>query len=233
MQKKPSFDFWYAVNNTEVVLLPARHLETFGTTVLHYHMISELMDSVDQVRIREGRMQAGQPKIITPEAYSRVLLDGFGDEARKYIDWLRENEKEIRVLQYGYQLQQESFSEHIVTDKLPAVVERVRKAVTEKNDPLCAVVIGVDQPWDVCLIKLFADIVRGSAGTNIAQLNQRRMFERVDGVPRGIRQEIEDDFLAASRDSSKIGKLAEKLRRNGLFSAYEDRFFSLVKASRP
>jgi hypothetical protein len=53
MDKKPTqFDFWYAVNNTEVVLAPRRHLETFGNTLINYHMVSELMDNVGQVRVR-------------------------------------------------------------------------------------------------------------------------------------------------------------------------------------
>ncbi len=40
-----SHNFWYAVNNTEVVLMPKSYLETFGTTNLRYHMVSELMDT--------------------------------------------------------------------------------------------------------------------------------------------------------------------------------------------
>ena len=72
-QKKDPFDFWYAVNNTEIVTTPSHHLDTFGSTVLNYHLVSQLMDSVSRVRVRQGRMQANQPKIITPEAYSKTL----------------------------------------------------------------------------------------------------------------------------------------------------------------
>ena len=114
MQERDHLDFWYAVNNTEIVLMPQRHLETFGRTTLKYHLVSELMDVTDQVRIREGRMQANQPQIITPEAYAQTLLEGFGEEASKYIEWLKEHDQ-VRLLQYGYKLKQESFSEHVVT----------------------------------------------------------------------------------------------------------------------
>ena len=34
MDEKRTFDFWYAVNNTEIVLMPSRHPETFGNTIL-------------------------------------------------------------------------------------------------------------------------------------------------------------------------------------------------------
>ena len=87
MDKQPTqFDFWYAVNNTEVVLAPRRHLETFGNTLINYHMVSELMDNVGQVRVREGRMQALRPQIVTPSAYSSMILEGFGEQAEKYLD---------------------------------------------------------------------------------------------------------------------------------------------------
>ncbi|MBN1558246.1 MAG: hypothetical protein JW951_08885 [Lentisphaerae bacterium] len=230
MKKRDPFDFWYAVNNTEIVRLPSRHLETFGTTVLNYHLVSELMDTVDQVRVRQGRMLASQPKIITPEAYSRTLLEGFSEEAEKYVDWLREHEKEIRILQYGYRLKQESFSEHVITDNVEAVTERVKEDVESRNDPLAAVVVGVDEPWDVCLIKLFWEVIQGSARTNIREMARRSLFNDEQGIPRGVRQDLEQEFHAAARDPGLIAPLGRKLQNYGLFEEYQDRFFSLVKS---
>jgi hypothetical protein len=229
MTKRDPFDFWYAVNNTEVVRMPSRHLETFGTTILNYYLVSELMDTVDQVRIRKGRMLANQPKIITPEAYSQTLLEGFSEEASKYVDWLREHEKEIRILQYGYRLKQEAFSEHVVTDNVRTVVDRIKTDVEERKDPLAAVIIGVDDPWDVCLVKLFWEIIQGSARTNIRELATRHMFDDDGGVPVGVRREIEAAFLAASRDPERIGDLGRKLQTYGVFEEYQDRFFSLIR----
>ena len=231
MKPKTQFDFWYAVNNTEIVVMPASQLETFGTTNLNYHLVSELMDSTTQVRVREGRMQASQPEIITPAAYSQVLLEGFGEQAGKYIDWLKEHEKEVRVLQYGYRLKQESFSEHLISDNITTVVERVTAEVKQKADLCHAVIRGVDDPWDVCLVKLFHEVIQRSAKKNFTELSSRQMFEVVDGVPRGVRETIEAAFLAASRDSASIPRLAARLQRSGLFEQYQDRFFALVKAS--
>lgn len=67
---------------------PKRHLETFGNTIINYYLVSELMDAVGKVRVREGRMQALRPQIITPSAYSSTLLEGFGEQAQKYLEWL-------------------------------------------------------------------------------------------------------------------------------------------------
>jgi len=232
MRERDTFDFWYAVNNTEIVLMPARHLETFGVTILNYHLISELMDTVDRIRVREGRMQASQPRIVTPEAYSKTLLEGFGEEASRYIEWLKEHEKEIRILQYGYRLKQESFSEHIISDNMQAVVTRVENEVKAKGDPLSAIVVGVDKPWDVCLIKLFREVIQNSARENIQQLQKEHMFDEIGGIPKAVRKEIEAAFLAASRNPSLINRLGKKLQDYGLFEEYQDRFFSLVKSQK-
>jgi hypothetical protein len=232
MKEKQAFDFWYAVNNTEVITMPSRHLETFGTTILNYHLVSELMDSVDQIRVREGRIRAHQPHIVTPEAYSRTILEGFGDEARQYVDWLKEHEKDVRILQYGYTLRKESFSENIVTDNVKAVLERVQEQVKKSGDPLGAVVHGVDDPWDVCLVKLFWEVIQKSAVPNIRELEQRRMFDDEGGLPRGVRNEIDTAFKAASQNAALINPLARRLQRLGVFEEYQDRFFSLVRAHR-
>lgn len=231
MNDKQAFDFWYAVNNTEVVHMPTRHLETFGTTLLNYHLVSELMDSVSQVRVREGRVLASQPKILTPDAFTKTLLEGFGDEAAKYVEWLRAHEKDLRLLQYGFTLKQEAFSEHVVTDNLPAVVERVKQGVKDRNDPFSAIAVGVDTPWDVCLVKMFFEVANASVKANVMQMEQRHLFDAADPAKRR-RREIEAAFLEASRNPSLIAPLGQRLQRLGVFEEYQDRFFSLVKAGK-
>ena len=230
MSKQPTqFDFWYAVNNTEVIQMPRRHLETFGNTLINYHLVCELMDSTSQVRVREGRMQAMRPQIVTPTAYSSMLLDGFGEQAEKYLEWLREHEDHVRILRYGYTLRQESFSEHVVTDTLSAVVERVQKDVAGRNDPFSAIIKGVDEPWDVCLVRLFWQVIQNSAQANFREMAAKRMFEIQDGLPHGIRDEIESAFLAAGRDVKLIKPLGRLLQQHNVFEQYQDRFFALVQ----
>jgi hypothetical protein len=147
----------------------------------------------------------------------------------KYIDWLRENEDSVRILQYGYSLKQDTFSEQTVTDSLPAVLERVKSDVAAKNDPFSAVIKGVDSPWDVCLVRLFWLVMHASAPLNIRELEQHRMFELKDGIPLGIRDEIEKGFHAATRDASLVKELGKFLQKHGVFEQYQDRFFSLVR----
>jgi hypothetical protein len=230
MSKKPTpFDFWYAVNNTEILVLPKRHLETFGNTLINYTLVSELMDSVGQVRVREGRMQAMRPQIITPAAYSNMVLEGFGEQAERYLEWLREHEDQVRVLRYGYTLKQEAFSEQVLTDSLESVLGRVKEAAAGRRDPFCAVIKGVDTPWDVCLIRLFWQTVQNSAQANIREMSERHLFEMRDGIPMAVREEIDAAFAVAEKDATRIKPLGKLLQDKGVFEHYQDRFFSLVR----
>jgi len=229
MKRIKSDNFWYAVNNTEIVVMPSSYLDTFGATNLRYRLISELMDSVDRIRVREGTIEAFRPKIITPAHYENEILDGFGDAAHKYVDWLRSHAKDLYIIQYGFKLQQKGLSEHIVSGKFEEVVENVKRQVSQAANPTDAVVRGVDDLWDVCLLKLMVDMARNSAPANFNDLHKRRLLENVDGVPRAIREEIEKSFAEAARDPSRAGALYERLRRDGLFEEYEDRFFALVR----
>ena len=79
-----------AVMNTEVVRPPRQNLATFGSTSVYYYLVAEaayneLVKSQDTV-IREGRVIAERPKIVTPSYLSRV--EGFSAEAKKYFEML-------------------------------------------------------------------------------------------------------------------------------------------------
>ena len=48
-------DIHYALETTEVLHEPDRRIDTFGSTSFEFHLVSELMDDVSQVRVRSGR----------------------------------------------------------------------------------------------------------------------------------------------------------------------------------
>jgi len=223
MVSKEHFDFFYALNNTEIVRVPRGRLETFGATVVNYHLVSELMDSVEKVRIREGRIRAHRPEIIVPSSVEETILEGFGAEAARYVEWLRRHENDLLILRYGFKIVKQESNEHIVSDSLAAVVERVKADLDARDDPLDSLLIGVDEPWEVCLLKLMVEVVQNSAAHNASELQRD---------PQGHRREIEREFRAAARDASRIPGLSAKLRAYGLFEEYEDRFFALVRSHR-
>ena len=57
------------------------------------------------------------------------------------------------------------------------------------------------------------------------------MRDDSDGVPAAVRREIDQAFVAASKDPSLIRSLNQKLHHYGLFDEYQDRFFSLIKST--
>ena len=172
MSSNPDFDRWYAAKHVRILISPSHRLETFGNTLVNYRLISELEDYPGKVRVREGRLESHRPLVITPH-FSELTTEGLGDEARAYLQFLRENEEYMRILRYGYCLKSDNFSEQIVTDSLAAVTERVKAEVRRQNDPFAAVLQGVDEPWDVALVELWRREVDRSAGANISELNER------------------------------------------------------------
>ena len=91
---------------------------------------------------------------------------------KAYFEFLKETEKNLRILQYGYQLKSDNFSEQIVTDRLSVVTERVKDEVIASNDKFAAVVQCVDEPWDVALVELWLREVNRSARGNIDELQK-------------------------------------------------------------
>lgn len=228
-KEKKAFDFWYAVHNTHIVHAPSRALETFGETRIHYFHLAELPDAPGKVRIREGRLEAHKPLLITPEAYVQEEMSGFGEQARQYLEFLKANQDSVRILQYGYRLSQEAFSEQIVTDSFDAVAERVVLDVKGSEDPFSAVIKGVDDPWDVSLIHFFWLHVNASAPVNVRDFEKARREEMADSTPRAVRDEVERAFTQAQANPALVKELGALLQKRGVFDRYQDRFFQLVR----
>jgi hypothetical protein len=165
-------DIEYAIKNTQVILAPERQIATFGNTSFEFHLISELMDRVDQVRIRTGRIEAERPTILSPEYFCRMMLEGFGEKAQEYVERLREHARQIAVLRYGFQFRKSGVTEETVTASLQSVIDRTRRAVESASDPNGAIIQGVDEAWEVCLLKFTIEMIERSAGENIGDFKR-------------------------------------------------------------
>ncbi len=171
---KDNFD--YAIDNTQVILAPQRQIATFGSTSFHFYLISELMDRVNEVRVRDGKIHADRPQILAPEHFSRLLLEGFGDKAQRYINQLREQARNFAVLRYGFQFRKTDVTERTFRDPLDAVVARTKSQVEDMQEPLSAVIQGVDDAWEVCLLKFTIDMIERSSGGNIGDFRKRGLI---------------------------------------------------------
>ena len=97
-------DIQYALEFTQILLEPDRRIDTFGSTSFEFHIISELMDSANETRVREGIIHADRPTIIKPDPYTDLEFEGFGEQAEAFTQWLHENAADLSILKYGFGL---------------------------------------------------------------------------------------------------------------------------------
>ncbi|MDD5201137.1 MAG: hypothetical protein PHC88_15200 [Terrimicrobiaceae bacterium] len=169
-------DFHYALENTRVIRPPAQAIQTFGTTSFRFMLVTELMDEIDRVRVRDGRIHAERPSIVTPQHYSRLLLDGFGEEARGFADWLEGRGRELRFLRYGFQFRKTDISEEIVHAPKADVIGRLGELLDARDEPMSTIIEGVDDAWEVCLMKFTVDLIQRSAGENVEEWKRRGLL---------------------------------------------------------
>ena len=222
----------YAARHTEIIRYPRQHLATFGVTNIYYYLLteptySEISDDANETVIREGRVIAERPKIVTP--YYLTHLEGFSYDARQYFQKL--------LIMHGtnapglfYTYKNEPGGLNIVADKWPAVVEKLNAEIDKKDDPLSTIIKGQDDLWDVSLLKFIYEITSRSVQNNIAQLGSKGMLGMSHGgIPVGARQSIEEMFQQACHGEIKAYELELELNHWGVFEEYQDRFFALVK----
>lgn len=168
--------FQYAIENTEIILAPQQRIQTFGSTSFRFFLVSELMDNVNHVRVRDGHLHAERPQLITPGHYHRMLLEGFGERAEEFVRWMEEHEQHLAVLKYGFQFRKTNVTEQIVHSPLPDVIARLREEVDRNEDALSAIIQGVDEGWEVSLLKFATDMIQSSSGDNLGDFRRRGLL---------------------------------------------------------
>ncbi len=171
-----SDDFNYAMEQARVVLPPEKRLETFGDSFVNYYLVTEDMDQVNLSFVREGTIVAERPQIITPGNLSKFLLEGFGDQAEKYIDQVNEHAHKFAVLKYGFSVKKSDTRFYEVHEPLDQVIAKVKDDVVARKDPMATVLAGVDAGWEVALLKFMLDMILASGQTNIRDLRDRGLL---------------------------------------------------------
>ncbi|MFQ5826991.1 MAG: hypothetical protein ACE5IA_06510 [Dehalococcoidia bacterium] len=222
----------YAIRNTQILRPPKQTLATFGTTDIYYYLVTEpsyreLVDSSAETVIREGRVTAQRPKVITPSYLFN--LEGFSSQARRYFEMvIGEHGPNAPGLLYRYRNEPKDLT--IASDELGLVVKRLEEMLDREGKPLTSIIKGVDELWDVCLMKFIHDLTASSLRSNVMELGMSGLLD-VDssGVTRDARNEIEVLFQQVKRGEAEPSRLKVELDRWGLFPEYEDRFLALFK----
>ena len=114
--------------------------------------------------------------MVTPDGFAKLLLDGFGEKAERYADAVSEFASQIAILKYGFSFRKDETRRYDVTGALGEVSDKVKKEVEAKGDPLSAVLTGVDDGWEVCLLKFALDMVLASGGDHVRDLKRRGLL---------------------------------------------------------
>lgn len=227
-------DWMRAIEKTWIVRFPKQHLATFGATNVAYYVVTEpIYQEFNSGRqegvVRTGRVIAEQPAVVTP--YYAMNLEGFSSEAYEYLNFMSQTfgPNSPGVL---YQYRNQADNTEIVTGYPDEIASRIGDDLDNHRDDLAVVMVGVDEYWDVALLKFIYQFTSSSAGQNVRELKSQGLLEPnpvYGGVPRAATKEVERMFREAEGGSGNPDLLKLELDRWGLFSYYQDRFLSLFR----
>jgi hypothetical protein len=221
-----------AVRQTEIIRLPKQTLSTFGTTNIYYYLLSEpiyteLDKRTTETVIREGRVIAQKPRVVTP--YYLTRLEGFSADARHYFEMLlQEHGANAPGIFYTYKNEPKEMN--IVSDGIPAVVDKLNADIDQRGDALVSIIKGRDELWDVSLMKFIYEVTRSSVGNNVRDFGSRGLLHMDrSGIPGEARLRIEQLFAKVEAGEIEPRELKDELDRWDVFEEYQDRFLGLFR----
>ena len=159
-------DIKHALQSSKVLLEPDHRISTFGSTNFLFIMISELMDEIDQVRVRIGEVEACKPKIVQLDPKQNFSLEGFSSKAEGYLKGMKNIFDQTSLLKYGFSIRCFELREEIVHSSLGQVRSNILEDSKQKGNPSLAVIEGVDESWEAGLLKLTLRIASKSMNIN-------------------------------------------------------------------
>ena len=221
----------YAISHTQVLRPPRQNLETFGITKVRYHLLTapayaDLVAGEGETVVREGQVIAERPRVVTP--YYLLNLQGFSHHARRYLEKMAQEEHSSPALLYRYRNEVEGLS--IVSEPLDQLAQKLTEKLEREGTALACVIKGVDELWDVSLLRFIHEFTLRSLQSNVMDLGRRGLLE-IDpaGVPLDARRRIEELFHRVREGQVGPSELKVELDCWGLWPEYEDRFLALFQ----
>lgn len=224
-----------AVEQTFVVRFPKQHLATFGTTNISYYVVTEPafqedLPESDEGVVRTGKVLAERPAIVTPNYL--VNLEGFSSGAYEFFhDLARQEGPNSPGIMYQYKNKPENTE---VVGGIPTeIAHRISKDLNERKEEMSVVMVGVDELWDVALLKFIYEFTASSVAGNVQEFNTRGLLNpepSFGGAPSAAIQQIDRLFSEVERGNrGGIDLLKQELDRWGLFDFYQDRFLNMFR----
>lgn len=234
----------YAFKYSKILKWPKQMLSSFGSSEIHYHVLSEpvyqeFTSGQPETVVREGKVSWFRPQLLTPGYIIRI--DGFSEEAKNAFSSLASDVPDLASILYRFQFKKEVDSMNFVSDKLEAVAEKIAKDIDNRGDHLSAIIQGVGDLWDISLSKFILDMMTRSAHQSQFPELRKMGFISFDqsghqvisrdskGIPVVAKKEIEKMFEMVKHGDMEPKDLKKELDRWGLFEIYQDRFFDLFR----
>ena len=229
-------DWIKALERTWIVRFPKQRLATFGSTNVSYYVVTDPIyqepdASKQEGVVRTGKVIAERPAVVTPE-YA-LHLQGFSDEAYEYLNFLAQ--------EYGakspgdlYQYRNEADKMEIVSGAPAEIARRIGADLERREEDLSVVMVGVDEFWDIALLKFIYEYTSSSIGHNVQEFQSRGLLTpqpAYGGVPAAATNQIEKMFREVEHGSGNPEILKGELDRWGLFDHFEDRFLRLFRGN--
>ena len=226
-------DWKKVLENTSIIRFPKQKLATFGNTSIKYYVVTEPLYNVIDSKSEEGVVRTGvvvaeKPAIITP--FYAMHLQGFSEDAYEYFKELSSSsgQNSPGIL---YQYRNEPSEVEIVSGNPKEIATNIDLDLEKNKSDMSVVMIGIDEYWDVALLKFVYEFTANSITNNINEFSSRGLLDpdpSLGGIPRDAVQKIEKLFSEAENGgSSDVLKL--ELDRWGVFEQYQDRFLNLFK----
>lgn len=169
-------DMTYALENTHILYEPVRRIDTFGNTRFEFVFLSEPMEVVGKTIVRNGWLEAERPKIIKPEFMNEIELDGFSDDAKRFLTWLSTKRTHEMLLQYGFMFKLSEVSQSLLDEPIEVVRGRISDRMREEDNPAQVLMEGVESHWEAGLLKFSTDIIIKSLDINLFDFNRKGLL---------------------------------------------------------
>lgn len=232
------------LEETEILKSPEKLIATSKKTTLHYYVLAEpyYLDVFEnegpETKIREGTITWQKPKLLTPEYI--LKMEGFSEQSKQVLKKLAQKHPDLAGLLYKMKYEKGVMGTETVSQTIEETFENLKEDL-EDNGDMTVILKGVDEYWDVSLMKFIQDLIIKSAFSSQLSDLADKGFVRMDdsgnpavtrnleGLPLAAREEIERMFSQVKQGDLDPSELKKELDRWSVYQNYEDRFLNLFR----
>jgi hypothetical protein len=84
--------------------------------------------------------------------------------------------EDLTFLRYGFSFRSVDVTEHTLHEPVEVVVGKLVEEVRRSGNPMLAIIQGVDDTWEISLLKFTVDMIAKSQGINVFDFKRRGLI---------------------------------------------------------